>query len=125
MKPCCANRNNYIFKQGDKSGAYYIILQGVCQVEINGEKKRTLTYGDSFGDLGIVYNAPRSASVLAVTDCELVEISRKIFKKVMDDINQLHDKQNRKLLEVLSFFKDLTEDQKNAIASCCLSQTYQ
>ena len=35
----------------------------------NGEKKRTLTYGDSFGDLGIVYNAPRSASVLALTDC--------------------------------------------------------
>lgn len=32
MKPCCAQRNNYVFKQGDKSGAYYIILEGVCQV---------------------------------------------------------------------------------------------
>ena len=32
MKPCFAHRNNYIFKQGDKSGAYYIILEGVCQV---------------------------------------------------------------------------------------------
>ena len=92
MKPCFAHRNNYIFKQGDKSGAYYIILEGVCQVEINGEKKRTLAYGDSFGDLGIVYNAPRSASVLALTDCELVLISRQIFKKVMDDINQNNDK---------------------------------
>jgi cGMP-dependent protein kinase len=69
MKPCMAIRNNYIFKQGDKSGSYYIILEGVCQVEINSEKKRTLTYGDSFGDLGIIYNAPRSASVLALTDC--------------------------------------------------------
>lgn len=108
MKPCSAARNSYIFRQGDKSGAYYIILEGVCQVEINGEKKRTLTYGDTFGDLGIIYNAPRSASVLAVTDCELVEISRKIFKKVMEDINQLHDKENRKFLEVLSFFKELT-----------------
>lgn len=108
MKPCTANRNSYIFKQGDKSGAYYIILEGVCQVEINGEKKRTLTYGDSFGDLGIVYNAPRSASVQAVTDCELVLITRSTFKKVMDDLNQLHDKENRKFLEVLSFFKDLT-----------------
>ena len=84
MKPCEAHRNSYIFKQGDKSGAYYIILEGVCQVEINGEKKRTLTYGDSFGDLGIVYNAPRSASVLALTDCELVLISRQIFKKVIN-----------------------------------------
>ena len=92
MKPCVANRNSYIFKQGDKSGAYYIILEGVCQVEINGEKKRTLTYGDSFGDLGIVYNAPRSASVLALTDCDFVLISRQIFKKVMDDINQNNDK---------------------------------
>ena len=69
MRPCSASRNSYIFRQGDKSGAYYIILEGVCQVEINGERKRTLTYGDSFGDLGIIYNAPRSASVLAVTDC--------------------------------------------------------
>lgn len=36
MKACTSNRNSYIFKQGDKSGAYYIILEGVCQVEING-----------------------------------------------------------------------------------------
>lgn len=121
MKPCTASRNSYIFKQGDKSGAYYIILEGVCQVEINGEKKRTLTYGDTFGDLGIVYNAPRSASVYALTECEMVYISRKTFKKVMNDINQQNDKENRKFLEVLSFFKDLTEDQKNAIASCCLT----
>ncbi len=32
MKPCTAARSNYIFKQGDKSGSYYIILEGVCQV---------------------------------------------------------------------------------------------
>lgn len=43
----------------------------------------------------------------------------------MDDINQLNDKENRKFLEVLSFFKDLTEDQKNALASCCLTETYE
>ena len=36
MRPCTAHRNTYVFKQGDKSGAYYIILEGVCQVEING-----------------------------------------------------------------------------------------
>ena len=72
MKCCSSSRDTYIFNQGDKSGSYYIILEGVCQVEINGEKKRTLTYGDSFGDLGIIYSAPRSASVKSLTDCELV-----------------------------------------------------
>ena len=42
--------------------------------------------------MGIIYNAPRSASVLAKTDCSLVEINLRIFKKVMDDINQLNEK---------------------------------
>lgn len=28
-------------------------------------------------------------------------------------------------MEVLSFFKNLTEEQKNALASCCLTETYE
>ena len=109
MRPCSAAKKTYIFKQGDKSGSYHIILEGVCQVEINNQIKRTLTVGDSFGDLGIVYNAPRSASILALTDCELVEINRAIFKKVMEDINHVQEKEIKRFLSVFSFFKDLTE----------------
>lgn len=83
-----------------------------------------ITFGDSFGDLGIIYSAPRSASVYTLTECCLVEIGRSVFKKVMDDINSIYEKENKKFLEVLSFFKDLNEEQKNAIASTCLTETY-
>jgi cGMP-dependent protein kinase len=43
----------------------------------------------------------------------------------MDDFNQQHEKENKKFLEVLSFFKELNEDQKNALASTCLTETYE
>ncbi len=43
----------------------------------------------------------------------------------MEDINVAYEKDNRKFLNVLSFFKDLTEDQKNALASTCLLETYE
>jgi cGMP-dependent protein kinase 1 len=66
-------------------------LDGTCQIIINNEKKRTLTFGDSFGDLGIVYSAPRSASVLTLTDCYFVEMNRKVFRKVMEDINSAYE----------------------------------
>lgn len=121
VRPCFAAANTYIFKQGDRSGSFYIILEGLCQIEVDDDAKRTLTYGDSFGDLGMVYSAPRSASVLALTACELVEINRQTFKKVMQDINQLHEQENKRVLEMLTFFKDLTEEQKNVIASTCLT----
>jgi len=52
-------------------------------------------------------------------------MNRKVFKKVMEDINVAYEKENKKFLGVLSFFKDLTEEQKNAIASTCLSETYE
>jgi hypothetical protein len=39
----------------------------------------------------------------------------------MDDFNQQHEKENKKFLEVLTFFKELNEDQKNALASTCLT----
>ena len=69
-----------------------------------------MTFGDSFGDLGIVYSAPRSASVLTLSKCYFVEMNRKVFKKVMEDINSAYEQENKKFLVVLSFFKDLTDE---------------
>lgn len=82
MRPCTAAKDTYIFKQGDVAGSYYIILEGSCAVEINNKERRRLEFGDSFGDLGIIYQAPRSASIKALEDCHLVEIGRTAFKKV-------------------------------------------
>jgi hypothetical protein len=36
-------------------------------------------------------------------------MNRKVFKKVMEDINSAYEQENKKFLGVLSFFKDLTE----------------
>jgi CRP-like cAMP-binding protein len=36
MKYCTAKKGDYIFKQGDPSFSYYIILEGKCSVHIDG-----------------------------------------------------------------------------------------
>lgn len=61
---------------------------------------------------------------MALCDCYLVEMNRNVFKKVMEQLNANSEEENKKFLSVLSFFKDLTEEQKNAIASTCLTETY-
>ena len=61
-----AESGGYIFRQGDRASAYYVILEGSGMIEINGREIRRLSYGDAFGDLGIIYQAPRSASVRAL-----------------------------------------------------------
>ena len=71
MKMCKTDPNTYIFKQSDPSFSYYVILEGQCRVQINKIKKKRLIPGDSFGDLGIVYSAPRSASIFSEGECLL------------------------------------------------------
>lgn len=89
MKFCTAKAGNYIFKQGDPSFSYYVILEGHCKVYIDDAFKKILDPGASFGDLGIIYNAPRSASIYAETDCLFAELNSKAFKKVINDLNSM------------------------------------
>ncbi len=58
---------------------------------INGEDIKIISFGETFGDLGIIYNSPRSASVFALEKCHLVKMSRKAFKQVMKDISQHYE----------------------------------
>ena len=91
MNPCTAFKNTYIFSQGDPSGSYYIILSGSCRVEINSKYIKVLSCGDAFGDYGIVYNAPRSASIKALTDCNLVQLGKDGFNRAIEEIHTIHE----------------------------------
>lgn len=56
-----------MFEQGDFGTKFYVILEGICvvQIEERGDTKevRTLGRGDSFGELGLIDDKPRAATV--------------------------------------------------------------
>jgi cGMP-dependent protein kinase len=53
---------------------------------VNNESKRELHKGDGFGELALLYNAPRSASCKTVTACKFWGIDRQTFKDVVQEI---------------------------------------
>lgn len=63
---CTVPDGQFVFKQGDEGTTYFMIERGQCQIIINGDLKKTLKSGEAFGELALLYNAPRSASVKAV-----------------------------------------------------------
>ena len=62
-----------IIVQGDPGDEFFILAQGEadCFVTSGGETKCVLHYvpGMSFGELALMYNAPRAASVTATIPC--------------------------------------------------------
>jgi CRP-like cAMP-binding protein len=74
--------------QGEPSGAVYVIERGIASVTRLGLSKQatTLAYlmpGQSFGEVGILENQPRSASIAALTDVEVLAFEREDFLRIL------------------------------------------
>lgn len=86
-------RNAVIISEGDEPTAFYVVLSGRLRVfltESSGKEfvLRTLGEGDYFGELALLDDEPRSASVAAIESCKLLVLSKAAFQ---DSITQNPD----------------------------------
>ncbi|KDO31947.1 hypothetical protein SPRG_03163 [Saprolegnia parasitica CBS 223.65] len=96
MEFAIVRRGKYIFKQNTIEGKAYMVLRGDVSVVFEdgddsvGHVVATLTGGDSFGELTLVTNMPRSASAVAATDVELIVLQRRHFARLLPGFRIRH-----------------------------------
>jgi CRP/FNR family cyclic AMP-dependent transcriptional regulator len=83
-------RGTFIVRAGDCTDSLYILLSGRAKVTNFDEEGREiilawLNPGEFFGEMGLVDGSPRSASVMAMEPCELLNISSDAFTRCMQD----------------------------------------
>jgi hypothetical protein len=71
-----------IFSEGDPGSTLYIIDTGEVAVLINQVQVRTLTTGQIFGEIGLLFNSNRTATIRCLTDCSLFLIHRRFYKNI-------------------------------------------
>ncbi|SCU78271.1 LAFA_0A05798g1_1 [Lachancea sp. 'fantastica'] len=74
---------NEIIKQGDEGDYFYIVEKGNVDFFVGSQKVNTSGPGSSFGELALMYNSPRAATVLATTDCVLWALDRLTFRRIL------------------------------------------
>lgn len=72
MRPTFAEIGETIIKQGDLGDLFYCLEVGTASASVTG-LGTVLAYesGGCFGELALIYNSPRAASVIADTACRL------------------------------------------------------
>ena len=68
-----------VFHQGDHGDRFYVIEQGTVDVLIDDQSVNRLAQGESFGELALLRDVPRAATVVATSDTVLRAIDRRHF----------------------------------------------
>ncbi|HEV2071453.1 MAG TPA: MFS transporter [Acidimicrobiales bacterium] len=68
-----------VFRQGDVADTFYFVDEGEAEVIGDGEVVATIAHGDSFGEIALLHDVPRTATVRARTDLSVLEIERHEF----------------------------------------------
>jgi CRP/FNR family cyclic AMP-dependent transcriptional regulator len=81
-------RNSTIIAAGDPTDAMYIVVSGRLKVVMSDKEGQEvilaiLDQGEFFGEMGLIAQAPRSATVTTIEPCELLTITRADFTKCL------------------------------------------
>jgi len=94
-------RGEKLIQQGDTGDSMFILVDGQANVlvERNGSPKEValLNSGDCFGEMSLLTGEKRSATIVAHTDCEVVEITKTVLAKSLQANPDLLDQLSKLL----------------------------
>ena len=103
--------DQYIVRQNEKGETAFLVISGGLIAEVNGKKVGKIEAGEIFGELSLILNEPRKASIKAIIPSEIVEIKKKALEAILLSSNiELH-----KVINEMSVELGKQDDQKLTI----------
>jgi CRP-like cAMP-binding protein len=69
--------------EGDRGREFFVLLKGEADVTKSGEKINTMKEGDFFGEIALVTKMPRTATVTATSDVDVLVITEPAFDNLL------------------------------------------
>ena len=104
-----AEEGDIIIKQGDVGDFFYIVESGNLNFVVDGNHVGSCGSGGSFGELALLYDAPRAATCVAATNVKLWKVDQTTFRHLI--AKQTKDKESdiQELVAKVQLLKDLDQ----------------
>ncbi|CAH8863639.1 unnamed protein product, partial [Trichobilharzia szidati] len=114
--------NCYIIREGDDGGHLYVGAEGEFEVSKGGKRLYVMGAGRCFGELALLYNCKRTASVKAVTAARVWVLERACFQTIMMKTGLERIEERKAFLRSVPLLKDLSPNRILRIADALEAQ---
>lgn len=105
------------FCAGDKNGDhFYVVERGTFDIYVGSRMVGEISDGQSFGELALLYNSPRAASIVATSSATVWKLDRVTFRHIIAHSANQTLKECKAALRRVPLLVNLTEDQLNKVA---------
>jgi len=118
-------KGEVIISQGETGGHFYILRSGKVAFVVDGNEVGRAVPGNSFGELALLYNAPRAATCMAVDGkAGLWRVDQVTFRKLLAAHTIQNDNQTKDVLKKVPFLSDLDDEFIHRIADALTTVYY-
>ncbi len=93
-------RGTEVVRQGELGNRFYVIARGAFEVLVDGQPIKQLGRGNYFGEMALLNNAPRNATVVALESSRIYSLDQAVFHTLLAD-----DLQRRAQLEAAMAYR--------------------
>merc|ERR1719384_1939571 len=119
---------DYIIRQGDDGDNFYVVESGLYNIYVNTDNDNQLVGkcedSGSFGELALMYNMPRAATIQASVDGTLWAMDRQTFRRIVLRNAFQKRKMYEALLQKVPLLSTLNAYERMNLADALTSKTY-
>eukprot|EP00043_Microstomoeca_roanoka_P006497 m.63247 g.63247 ORF g.63247 m.63247 type:complete len:376 (-) comp13436_c0_seq1:647-1774(-) len=118
-----------VIEQGDEGDNFYVVDSGeldVWKAEEGEEAKKVLelTVGGSFGELALIYNQPRAATVKCKTECQLWALDQDTYRRILMGSTIKKRKEYEEFLAKVEILSSIDKYERLQIADALIPCTF-
>uniref|UniRef100_A0A8B9K7B3 cGMP-dependent protein kinase n=1 Tax=Astyanax mexicanus TaxID=7994 RepID=A0A8B9K7B3_ASTMX len=117
-------QGEFVIKQGEPGNHLFVLADGNIDVYQNNKLLTSIAVWTTFGELAILYNCTRTASVKAASGVRTWVLDREVFHNIMRMTAEARHEQHRSFLRSVSLLASLPEDKLTKIVDCLEVEYY-
>ena len=114
-----------IIKQGEPGDKFYLLDSGTCDIAVQGKGTvMKATRGLAFGELALLHNAPRAATVTAESDVSAWQVDAATFKSILMSKSKSDAQDYASFIKEVPLLKSLSKEDVRSLLDALEEQAF-